>query len=297
MVRWKDPSPLTISLVVLVPEVEVVICLLWCIAWSTEPVGGPDESPGICPAELLRIQHDETYDMDLKDKVVAVAGASGDLGGELARLLGDRDVRLVLAGRDRSRLEETARRVGGDTVLVEFDIRSPESAATPIQVAGDRFGRVDGVINATGVVAFGTVDSYPEEIIDDLISTNLLGPLHMMAAAARQMDTGFFVNITGVVAEQPVMKMSPYLAAKTGLSAATRALAMELKRQGLLVVDARPPHTETGLASRAIHGSPPRFGKGLDPGLVAKIIIDAIESDETEVPSDRFSSPVLSAEN
>ena len=233
--------------------------------------------------------------MDLTKKAIVIAGASGYLGGELARLLSARNARLVLAGRDRSRLEETARAYGGDSVIVEFDIRSPGSAEVPIQAAKDRFGTVDGVINATGVVAFGTIDSYPEEIIDDLISTNLLGPLHMMAAAVRQMDSGFFVNITGVVAEQPVLKMSPYLAAKAGLSAATRALAMELKRQGLVIIDARPPHTETGLASRAIHGTAPRFGKGLDPGMVAGVIVDAIESGQTDIPSDRFSSSASSA--
>ena len=117
----------------------------------------------------------------------------------------------------------------------------------------------------------------------------------MRSAAARQMERGFFVNITGVVAEQPVLKMGPYLAAKAGLSAATRALAVELKRQGLVVIDARPPHTETGLASRAIHGTAPRFGKGLDPRLVAEVIIEAIESGQTEVPSDRFSNTARTA--
>ncbi len=226
--------------------------------------------------------------MDLKGKMVVVAGGSGALGGEMAGLLDQRGARLVLAGRDSTRLEETAGRLAGSPILVGFDIRSPGSVVRLIEVAMEHFGRIDGVINATGVVAFGPIDSYPEEVIDDLVSTNLLGPLHLMAAAARRMDNGFFVNITGVVAEQPVLRMSPYVAAKTGLSAATKALGRELKREGLLVIDARPPHTETGLATRAIHGRPPRFGEGLDPGVVAEVIIDAIESGQSEVPSDRF---------
>lgn len=226
--------------------------------------------------------------MDLKDKVVVVAGASGALGREIARILDLKGARLVLAGRDQARLEKTAGKLRGSPVLVGFDIRSPGSVAHPLDVAEGHFGRIDGVVNATGVVAFGAIDSYPEEVIDDLISTNLLGPLHMMASAVGRIDRGFFVNISGVVAEQPVLQMSPYVAAKAGLSAATRALARELKRKGLLFIDARPPHTDTGLASRAIHGTPPRFGDGLDPGAVAKVIVDAIESGHADVPSDRF---------
>ncbi len=228
--------------------------------------------------------------MDLREKVVVVAGGSGVLGREVARLLDRKGANLVLAGRDPERLKETAVGLDQDPVLVTFDIRSPGSVVRPIDAAFDRFSRLDGVINVSGVVAFGPIDSYPEEVIDDLVSTNLLGPLHMMAAAARLMNGGFFVNVTGVVAERPVPGMSPYVAAKTGLSAATRALARELKRDGLLVIDVRPPHTETGLSTRAIHGTPPRFAEGLAPSLVAGVVVDAIESERTEVPSDRFTA-------
>lgn len=225
--------------------------------------------------------------MDLSERVVVVAGASGALGGRITKQLDRRGARLVLAGRDEARLRELASEVAtAETVL--FDIRSPNSAALPVESAVDAYGRVDGLVNAAGVVAFGPIGSYPEEVIDDVISTNLLGPLHMMAAAARRMEGGFIVNITGIVAEGPFPGMSAYVAAKAGLSAATRALARELRRKGILVVDARPPHIETGLTGRSIFGDAPRFPDGLEPDHVAKIIVQEIESDSTEIPSGRF---------
>lgn len=225
--------------------------------------------------------------MDLNEKVVVVAGASGALGGRIAKLLDERGARLVLAGRDEARLEELASEVT-TAETVRFDIRSPRSAALPVETAVDVYGRVDGLVNATGVVAFGPIGSHPEEVIDDVISTNLLGPLHMMAAAERHMEGGFIANITGVVAEDPFPGMSAYVAAKTGLSAATRALARELRRQGTLVVDARPPHTETGLADRSVFGDPPLFPEGLQPDQVARIIVEEIELESREIPSGRF---------
>ncbi len=100
--------------------------------------------------------------MDLKDRVVVIAGGSGVLGGEIARLLDQKGANLLLAGRDKTRLENAARQLGQPPALTLFDIRSPGSAAIPIELALDHFGRMDGVINASGVVAFGPIDSYPE---------------------------------------------------------------------------------------------------------------------------------------
>lgn len=225
--------------------------------------------------------------MDLTGKAVVVAGASGVLGGLIANRLYEKGALLVLAGRDEGRLAETAAGLPLAT-SVRFDIRSPASAASPIETAIREYGRLDGVVNAAGVVSFGSLASHTEEVIDDVISTNLLGPLHLMAAAARHMQGGFIVNITGVVAEQPFPGMSVYVAAKTGLSAATRALARELRREGVLVVDARPPHTETGLTDRAIHGEAPGFPEGLQPERVAARIVGAIEADMRQVPSEDF---------
>ena len=225
--------------------------------------------------------------MDLRDKVVVVAGASGQLGSRIAARLDQRGARLVLAGRSEDRLAEVASGLSS-AKAVRFDIRSPDSAARPVEVAIEDFGRIDGIVNAAGVVAFGDLGSHPEEVIDDLVSTNLLGPIHMMAAAIRAMDGGFIVNITGVVAEQTFPGMAVYVAAKSGLSAATRALAKELRREGVLVIDARPPHTETGLADRPIFGEPPEFPEGLQPDIVADTIVGAIEAERRTVASEDF---------
>lgn len=226
--------------------------------------------------------------MDLRDKVVVVAGGSGVLGGAIAGELNSRRAHLVLAGRDRAKLDRAASGLDS-AVAVPFDIRSPGSVGVPIEAAVDQFGRIDGLVNAVGVVAFGPIEDYPEEVIDEMISTNLLGPMHMLAQAAPRLE-GFMVNITGVVAEKPFPNMGPYVAAKSGLSALGRALGRELRKKGVLVVDARPPHTETGLAERAIHGQAPRMGRGVDPAMVARVIVEkGIEGESSELGSDAFS--------
>jgi cyclic-di-GMP-binding biofilm dispersal mediator protein len=54
------------------------------------------------------------------------------------------------------------------------------------------------------------------------------------------------------------------------------------------VLDARPPHTETGLATRQLAGTAPRMAVGLDPAAVAVRIVDAIVAGDAEVPSSAF---------
>lgn len=223
--------------------------------------------------------------MDWKDRVVIISGASGALGGLIARELDSRGTRLVLAGRNEERLADLDRDLS-QSVIAPFDLRA--EPASPVEIAMARFGKIDGLVNAAGVVAFGSLEDTPAHVVDEVVATNLTGPLQLIAAAVRHMDDGFVVNITGVVAEQPVARMSPYVAAKAGLSSASVALARELRRKRILVVDARPPHTETGLADRSIFGEAPRLPHGLDPVHVVDVILAAIERGEREIPSTAF---------
>lgn len=91
-----------------------------------------------------------------------------------------------------------------------------------------------------------------------------------------------------MISENPVAGMSVYGSSKSGLRAFVEAAARELRRNKIRVLDTRPPHTETGLAGRAIDGIAPAFPAGLEPDSVAQRIVDAILNDEKDVPSGAF---------
>ena len=145
-------------------------------------------------------------------------------------------------------------------------------------------------MNAAGIVAFGSLIETDDVVIEDLFLTNVLGPLWLIRAALPALTEahGFVANISAVVAEQPLPGMVAYAASKAALTAASRALTRELRAAGITVTDARPPHTETGLATRPIAGVAPRLPQGLEPDAVARRIIAAIEAGEREVPADGF---------
>lgn len=228
---------------------------------------------------------------DLGDAVVAVVGGAGGLGAPIGALLRARGAHVVLAGPHRERLEQSA--LTPDGLVVELDVRDPRAGDVLVAAVSARYGRLDGVVDAAGVVAFGTLADTPDEVIVELFLTNVMGPLWLAKRVTPLLaeSRGFLVLISAVLAEQPLAGMAAYGASKAALSSASRSLARELRRQGIAVTDARPPHTETGLASRAIAGSPPRLPVGLDPGLVAERIIRAIEAGELELSSDQFEMP------
>jgi len=223
----------------------------------------------------------------LEGASVVVTGASGGIGRYIAKQLAEAGARLTLAARDRNALES----LGIDATLVSADLRDAEAGRTIVAAALAANNTLDGLVNAAGVVAFGSLADTADEVIEDLFLTNVLGPLWLMRAAipALTESRGFIANISAVVAEQPLAGMAAYAASKAALTAADRALTRELRAAGITVTDARPPHTETGLADRPISGIAPRLREGLRPEDVARRIVTAIVVGEREIPAEAFS--------
>ena len=217
-------------------------------------------------------------------------GGSGVLGSRIAGELRSRGGLVMLAGRDRNRLQQRAAEVGADVPSVQFDLRQPHHADHVINTTIETLGGLDGVVNAAGVVAFGPLEDLDDAALDELVATDLVGPLRVIRTAVPTLEGGFVVNITGVVADQPMAGLVAYSAVKAGLSAATQALGRELRRQGIQVLDARPPHTETGLAGRSISGTAPAMPTGLDPSIVARVIVDGIANGSRELTAEAFAS-------
>lgn len=229
--------------------------------------------------------------MQVSERSVIVVGATGGLGGPVARLLSDQGAQLTLVSRDEQRLAET----GLPGVRVAADMRKPGSPTLVVDAARDAYGRIDGIVFAAGVVAFGSVGDTPDEVLIDLFTINTLAPIRLLRAALPDLHASatdgrnpFVVHVSAVVAEQPLAGMAAYSASKSALTAFDTAAMRELRRDGIRMIDVRPPHTETGLASHPIHGEAPRMQQGLDPNAVAERIIAAIVGEEKDLPSASF---------
>lgn len=210
---------------------------------------------------------------------VLVAGATGALGGAVARELAARGAALALHGRDAGRLDALARELGaGAAVAADLSVAGePERLAAE---AAEALGGLDAVVCAVGVVAFGPARALDDATLEALVAVDLVAPLRLTRAAAEHLGRGgVIVNVSAVTAELPTAGMAAYSAAKAALTAFDRAAARELRREGIRLVDVRPPHLDTGLETRPIAGTAPRLAAGQAAAAWARRIADALEDD------------------
>jgi len=214
---------------------------------------------------------------EFNEQVVVVVGGTGGLGRPITEELRRRGATVVTANRS------------GDAD-VQLDLRDSTAGETLVDHLKSAHHRLDGVVVAAGIVAFGDLVDTDDVTIEELLMTNVMGPLWLAKRVAPmlQESQGFFLNISGVVAETPMPAMAAYSASKAAASAATLALTKEWRRKKIRVIDARPPHTETGLATRPLDGTAPKMPEGLAPEVVAERIVDAIVNGERELSGSDF---------
>ncbi len=227
--------------------------------------------------------------MNLDEAVVLVVGASGGLGSRLATHLMAAGATVVRTGRGAATIH------GSDAYVA--DLRTAGSAASLVAAAVHAHGRLDGLVVAAGVVAFGPASEVSDETLDELFEVNTLAPIRLIRAAAPHLAASaqagrepFVVTLSGAVSERPTAGLAAYSASKAALAAFASASGRELRRVGIRVLDARPGHTETGLTARALTGTAPSFGEGLDPDRVAERIVRALRDGERDLPSTAFTA-------
>lgn len=226
---------------------------------------------------------------ELAGKTILVIGATGALGSRLAARLVDAGATVVLTGTDRAKLD--ALPVPGRRFVVDLVAGAEDVPA----VAAEASGGLDGVVIAAGVVAFGPASELDAATVARLFAVNATGPVALIAAAlpllaesAAEHRDPFVLTISGVVAESPTAGLAAYSASKSALAAFVSATSREARRSGIRLIDARPGHTETGLATRAIAGEAPAFPAGLDPDAVVDRMLTAIVAGEKDLPSTAF---------
>ena len=229
---------------------------------------------------------DTVKDMELRNARVLVVGASGVLGGAIADLLHAAGASVAVAGRDPQRLGAVAERVEAVASL-ELDLVDVEACAAVVQQAASALGGLTGIVVASGVAAFGPAREEDDVVVEELFAVNTLGPIALVRASLEHLgEGGAIAVISAVLADVPTAGMASYSASKAATSAYLTALRREVRRDKITVFDARPPHMETGLADRALAGTPPRMPQGHDVDEVVALIVQGIAEGRSELVAD-----------
>jgi cyclic-di-GMP-binding biofilm dispersal mediator protein len=228
--------------------------------------------------------------MEFTGKNILVIGGSGVLGAELVRQLSAQGAKVMATARNA----ETAAKIPAEATLkLVVDLEIPESIKTLTDYLLDANTPLNGIINAAGVVGFAKVTETSPEDSAKLMQINNLGPAAIISALhpllVLDKDTESFVAaLTGVVSEKVFPGMSSYTVSKTAHASYLATITQEFRRDKIQVTDAKPGHTETGLASRAIFGTAPAFPEGMTAAHVVTVLLNGIKEGTPIIASSEF---------
>ncbi|HET9732339.1 MAG TPA: SDR family oxidoreductase [Acidimicrobiales bacterium] len=169
-----------------------------------------------------------------------MTGGSSGSGVGIARRFAEEGADVVLMARAKERLERVAGEIGPAALPVVVDVSDPQSVEGAFDEVGERFGRLDILINNAALYRPCAVEKLTGVDIDAQIGTNLKGPIHTCRAAIpllRAAGGGDIINTSSETTLHPFPMLSMYVATKAALEAFTKVLAMEVASDGIRVTN------------------------------------------------------------
>ncbi|WP_263262175.1 glucose 1-dehydrogenase [Pseudomonas sp. RIT-PI-S] len=197
----------------------------------------------------------------LEGKVALVTGASKGIGAGIAKALAAEGAAVVLtyasAQAGAEAVAATIIEAGGRATVVGGDVTKAADTEKFVQTAIDAYGRLDILVNNSGVYAFAPIEDVTEEEFHRQFNTNVLGLLLVTKAAAKHLGEGSSViNISSGVTTLTPAGTVVYSATKGAVDAITGVLAAELAPRKIRVNAINPGYVETeGTHSGGITGS------------------------------------------
>lgn len=213
---------------------------------------------------------------DLSDARALVTGASGGLGGAIARALHAQGASVALSGTRREALEALAAELGERTHVLPCDLSDKASVEALVPEAEKALGRVDVLVNNAGVTRDGLFMRMKDEDWDAVIAVNLTAGFRLARAAVRGMVRrryGRIIGIASVVGVAGNAGQGNYAASKAGMIGMTKSLAAEVASREVTVNCVAPGFIRSPMTDAlsdkqkvAILGAIPaaRFGEGAD---------------------------------
>lgn len=189
----------------------------------------------------------------LEGKTILVTGAAGGIGAAISAGLARAGAEVALCGRTLSKCEELVNQLSAEGCHVSahlLDVADRSSIQSCVDEVVARYGKIDVLFNVAGINKREGLLDVEEETYDRIMDTNLKGLFFMSQAVAREMykrKSGHIINIGSHNDEGMLGGCSVYGAAKSGVIALTRAMAVEFAQYGIRANAISPGHILTEL--------------------------------------------------
>lgn len=173
---------------------------------------------------------------DLTGKTALVTGASGGIGGEIAKALDAQGARVAISGTRVEKLEEVAKHLKNDPVIITANLSDKADVERLGKEAEEKLGQVDILVNNAGITKDGLFMRMKDEDFEDVIAVNLTSTFVLTRTLLRGMFKrrgGRIINISSVVGASGNPGQANYCASKGGVVAMTKSLAQEAASRGI----------------------------------------------------------------
>lgn len=168
--------------------------------------------------------------MRLQNKIALVTGAGAGIGAATAELFAKEGARVVLADKNYAQAKEVASRIGENAFAVEADVTNSKQVAEMVEKTIEKFGGLDILVNNAGFGSMGTVVTMEEDEWERLIDVNLKSVFLCSKYAIPEMvkrGGGSVINLASTISVVGIKDRAGYVAAKGGVAALTRAMALD----------------------------------------------------------------------
>ena len=228
-------------------------------------------------------------DLELRDKVAIVNGASQGIGYAIARMLAREGARVVITARREDRLSAAAETIRAETQAVVLpvpsDIRRAEDCGRIVERTVSQFGRVDILVNNDGAPPLGKLEQFDDSAWDKAVQQNLMSVVRMVRLVVPHMRAaggGRIVNITALSVLQPIATFGLSVATWAGVIGFAKTLSLEVGPYGITVNTICPGRIATPRLEKVYSQRPEHAGK--DPSKL-------MEDLQKETPLQRIGKP------
>ncbi|WP_437272373.1 SDR family oxidoreductase [Staphylococcus succinus] len=218
--------------------------------------------------------------IELQDKVAIVTGASSGIGASIAHALSNHGVKVVLSGRNETRLNAVAKRIQEevqtevDTLTV--DVTQKSDVERLVRHTQEKFGSVDILVNSAGKMLSSAITDDDVDAWDTMLDVNVKGTLygiHAVLPEFLKQSSGHIINISSISGFEVTKKSTLYSATKAAIHSITQGLEKELAKTGVRATSISPGMVDTPLSGDTDWGE----RKKLDPNDIAEAVLYALQ--------------------